>query len=64
MEAAVKRAKHDRHLFQSKGNKQTNLKRAKDAFNVNAISKAKSGIEEGIALVSKRMKVIKIADKS
>ena len=40
------------------------LESAKDALNANATSKAKTAIEEGIALVTKRMKVIKIADKS
>ena len=40
------------------------LEGGKDALSVNAISKAKTAIEERIALVSKRMKLIKIADKS
>ena len=72
VEAAVKRARRDRYVFQSKGNEQqfehaesvlVKLEGAKDALSVNAISKAKTAIE-GIALVSKRMKVIKVADKS
>lgn len=40
------------------------LEGGKDALSVNAISKAKTAIEVRIALVSKRMKLIKIADKS
>ena len=73
VEAAVKRAKRARFVFQSKGNEQQfehaesvldKLESAKDALNANATSKAKTAIEEGIALVTKRMKVIKIADKS
>ena len=40
------------------------LESAKGALNANVTSKAKTAIEEGIALVTKRMKVIKIADKS
>ena len=40
------------------------LESAKYALNANATSKAKTAIEESIALVTKRMKVIKIADKS
>ena len=73
VEAAVKGAKRDRYVFQRKGNEQQfehaeslleKLETAKDAVNSNAIAKAKSAIEEGIALVTKRMKVIKIADKS
>ncbi|CAH3037173.1 unnamed protein product [Porites lobata] len=73
VEAAVKRAKRARFVFQSKGNEQQfehaesvldKLESAKGALNANAISKAKTAIEEGIALVTKRMKVIKIADKS
>ena len=73
VEAAVKRAKRARFVFQSKGNEQQfehaesvldKLESAKDALNANALSKAKPAIEEGIALVTKRMKVIKIADKS
>ena len=73
VEAAVKRAKRAGFVFQSKGNEQQfehaesvldKLESAKDALNVNATSKAKTAIEEGIALVTKRMKVIKIADKS
>ena len=73
VEAAVKRAKRARFVFQSKGNEQQfehaesvliKLESTKDALNVNATSKAKTAIEEGIALVTKRMKVIKIADKS
>ena len=73
VEAAVKRAKRARFVLQSKGNEQQfehaesvldKLESAKDALNVNATSKAKTAIEEGIALVTKRMKVIKIADKS
>ena len=40
------------------------LESAKHALNSNATSKAKTAIEEGIALVTKRMKVVKIADKS
>ena len=73
VEAAVKRAKRTRFVFQSKGNEQQfehgesvldKLESAKDALNANATSKAKTAIEEGIALVTKRMKVIKIADKS
>ena len=60
-------------VFQSKGNEQQfehaesvldKLESARDALNANALSKAKPAIEEGIALVTKRMKVIKIADKS
>ncbi|CAH3133194.1 unnamed protein product, partial [Porites lobata] len=73
VEAAVKRAKRARFVFQSKGNEQQfehaesvldKLESAKGALNANAISKAKTAIDEGIALVTKRMKVIKIADKS
>ena len=73
VEAAVKRARRDRYVFQSKGNEQQfehaesvleKLEGARDALSVNAISKAKTAIEEGIAVVSKRMKVIKVADKS
>ena len=73
VEAAVKRAKRARFVFQSKGNEQQfehaesvldKLESAKGSLNANAISKAKTAIEEGIALVTKRMKVIKIADKS
>ena len=73
VEAAVKRSRRDRYVFQSKGNEQQfehtesvleKLETAKNAVNSNAIAKAKSAIEEGIALVTKRMKVIKIADKS
>ena len=69
----VKRAKRDPYVFQSKGNEQQfdhaesvleKLETAKDAVNSNTIAKAKSAIEEGIALVTKRMKIIKIADKS
>ena len=72
VEAAVKRAKRARFVFQSKGNEQQfehaesvldKLESAKGALNANAISKAKTAIEEGIALVTKRMKVIKIAVK-
>ena len=72
-EAAVKRAKRARFVFQSKGNEQQfehaapflyKLESAKDALNANATSKAKTAIEEGTALVTKRIKVIKIADKS
>ena len=40
------------------------LESAKDALNANSTSKAKTAIEESIALVTKRMKVIEIADKS
>ena len=73
VEAAVKRAKRARFVFQSKGNEQQfehaesvldKLESAKDALNANATSRAKTDIEEGIALVTKRMKVIKIADRS
>ena len=73
VEAAVKRAKRARFVFQSKGNEQQfehvesvldKLESAKDALNANATSKIKTAIEEGIALVTKRMKLIKIADKS
>ena len=73
VEAAVKCAKRNRYVFQSKGNEQQfehaetileKLETTKDAVNSNAIAKAKSAIEEGIALVTKRMKVIKIANKS
>ena len=73
VEAAVKRAKRARFVFQSKGNEQQfehaesvlyKLESAKDALNANATSKAKTAIEEGAALVTKRIKVIKIADKS
>ena len=73
VEAAVKRAKRARFVFQSKGNEQHfehaesilgKLESAKDALNADATSKAKTAIEEGIALVTKRMKVIKIVDKS
>lgn len=73
VEAAVKRARRDRYVFKSKGNEKQfehaesvleKVEGAKDALSVNAISKAKiTAIEEGIALVSKRMKLIKIADK-
>ena len=68
VEAAVKRAKRARFVFQSKGNEQQfehaesvldKLESAKDALNANATFKAKTAIEEGIALVTKRMKVIK-----
>ena len=74
VEAAVKRARRDRYVFKSKGNEKQfehaesvleKVEGAKDALSVNAISKAKiTAIEKGIALVSKRMKLIKIADKS
>ena len=73
VEAAVKRAKRARFVFQSKGNEPHfehaesilgKLESAKDALNADATSKAKTAIEEGIALVTKRMKVIKIAHKS
>ena len=73
VDAAVNCAKHARFVFQSTGNKQQfehaesvldKLESAKDALNAHATSKAKTAIEEGIALVTKRMKVIKIADKS
>ena len=73
VEAAVKREKRARFVFQSKGNEQQfehvesvldKLESAKDALNSNATSKAKATIEEGIALETKRMKVINIADKS
>ena len=73
VESAVKRAKRARFVFHSKGNEQQfehaesvleKLESVKDALNTNATSKAKTAIEEGIALVTKRMKVIKIADKS
>ena len=59
--------KRTRFVFQSKGNEQQfeharsvlgKLESAKDALNANAT------IKEGIAIVTKRMKVIKIADKS
>ena len=40
------------------------LESAKDALNANATSKIKTAIGEGIALVTKRMKFIKIADKN
>ena len=73
VEAAVKRANRNRYVFQSKGNEQQfehaesvleKLETAKDAVNSNAIAKTKSAIEEGIALVTKWMKIIMIADKS
>ena len=73
VEAAVKRVKRARFVFQRKGNEQQfehvesvldKLESAKDALYANATSKAKTAIEEGIALVTKRMKVIRIADKS
>ena len=73
VEAAVKRARRDRYVFKSKGNEQQfehaesvleKFEGAKGALSVNAISKAKKAIEQGMALVSKRMKLIKIADKS
>lgn len=74
VEVAVKRARRDRYVFKSKGNEKQfkhaesvleKVEGAKNALSVNAISKAKiTAIEEGIALVSKRMKLIKIADKS
>ena len=70
----LKRARRDRYVFKSKGNEKQfkhaesvleKVEGAKNALSVNAISKAKiTAIEEGIALVSKRMKLIKIADKS
>ena len=68
-EAAVKRAKRARFVFQSKGNEQQfehvesvldKLESAKDVLNANDTSKIKTAIEEGIALVTKRMKLIKI----
>ena len=68
VEPAVKR-----FVFQSKGNKHQfehaesvldKLESAKDTLNINATSKAKTAIKEGVALVTKRMKIIKIADKS
>ena len=58
VEAAVKRAKCDCYVFESQGNEQQfehaesvleKLEGAKDALSVNAISKAKTSIEEGIA---------------
>ena len=73
VEAAVKCARRDRYVFKSKGNEQQfehaesvleKFEGAKGALSVNAISKAKTAIEQGMALVSKRMKLIKIADKS
>ena len=73
VEAAVKRAKRARYVFQSKGNEQQfehaesvldKLESTKKGLNAIATSKAKTTIEEGIALFTKRMKVIKIADKS
>ena len=73
VEAAVKRAKRARFVFQSKGNEQQfehvesvldKLESAKEALNANATSKIKTAIGEGIALVTKRMKLIKIVDKS
>ena len=73
VEAAVKRARRNPYVFKSKGNKQQfehaesvleKFEGVKGALSVNAISKAKTAIEQGMALVSKRMKLIKITDKS
>ena len=73
VEAAVKRAKLNRYEFKSKGNKQQyehqedvleKMEAAKDAVESKQLEPAKRSLDEGIALVNKRMKLIEIADKS
>ena len=73
VEAAVKRAKLNRYEFKSKGNKQQyghqedvleKMEAAKDAVESKQLERAKRSLDEGIALVNKRMKLIEIADKS
>ena len=73
VEAAVKRAKLNRYEFKSKGNKQQyehqedvleKMEAAKDAVESKQLERAKISLDEGIALVNKRLKLIEIADKS
>ena len=73
VEAAVKRAKLNRYEFKSKGNKQQyehqedvleKMEAAKDAVESKQLERAKRSLDEGIALVNKRLKLIEIADKS
>ena len=58
------RAKETRKQFEHVESVSDKLESAKDALNAHATSKIKTVIEEGIALVTKRMKLIKISDKS
>ena len=73
VEAAVRHAKHDRYEFKSRGNKQQyeheedvleKMESARDSMAARQLDRAKRSLDEGIALVNKRMKVIKMADKS
>ena len=71
--AVVKRVKGSEVEFKSKGNKKQfehqqqvldSLTEAKDSLASGKYEKAKRAIEEGISLTEKRIKVIKLADRS
>ena len=73
VEAAVRRVKHDRYEFKSRGNKQQyeheedaleKMESAKDSVVARQLDRAKRSLDKGIVLVSNRMKLIKMADKS
>ena len=70
---AVKKARLDRYICKRKGNQQQldhvhdvleTLDDATDALTVGARKRVKRSLEEGTKLVSKRIKAIKLADKS
>ena len=70
---AAKKARGDTYEFKKPGNKQQfeheekvldHLEAALDATSKGAIEKAKKSLKQGIALVTHRIKLIKLADKS
>ena len=73
VEQAVKKARCENYTCKRKGNQQQldrelevldNFDAAKSVLNNKTYDKVKAALEEGTAIVSKRIKVIKLADKS
>ena len=73
LESALKKVKRDPHRFNKKGHQQQfrhqedildKMESAKEALEKSAIDIAKEKMNEGIDLISRRMKIIKIADRS
>ena len=73
MESALKKIKRDPHVFKKKGNENqfrhqesvsSKMEDAADVLNKDSISVAKEKIKEGTDLVTKRMKIIKVTDRT
>ena len=73
LESALKKVKHDPHRLNKKGHEQQfrhqedildKMESAKEALEKSAIDVGKEKMNEGIDLISRRMKIIKIADRS